>query len=272
MMGDLFGDGEENEKPVHQVTLSAFKMSKHEITNEQYCAFLNADPGRNIEGSIYLETSRIVRQENRYLPTDGFEKHPVVGVTWYGAKAFCDWMGGRLPTEAQWEYAARAAGDTIKYPWGNEEPDTTKANFSLWWESPSAMKPVGSYPPNGLGLFDMAGNAWEWCYDWYGKYSAQSQTDPEGAANGASRVVRGGAFRSSPGDVRCAVRLRYGPGTGTPMSGFAWCCLQSSIVRIVRRSCFWVPDRNEEMQKTTSQEWRSLILAASRFTSAGPGE
>jgi formylglycine-generating enzyme required for sulfatase activity len=211
MMGDLFGDGYENEKPVHQVTLSAFKMSQHEITNEQYCAFLNADPGRNIEGLIYLETSRIVRQEDRYVSTEGFEKHPVVGVTWYGAKSFCDWMGGRLPTEAQWEYAARAAGDSIKYPWGNEEPDSTKANFWILSESRIATKPVGSYPPNALGLFDMAGNVWEWCHDWYGNYSTQPQVDPDGPTSGVSRVVRGGAFDNNPRSVRCGVRGWYLP-------------------------------------------------------------
>lgn len=211
MMGDLFGDGDEDEKPVHQVTLSAFKISKHEITNEQYCVFLNAAPGLNIEGLIDLETSRIVRQDDRYTPEGDFNKHPVVGVTWPGVKAFCEWIGGRLPTEAQWEYAARAAGDTINYPWGNDEPDTTKANFSLSWESRGATKPAGSYPPNGLGLFDMAGNVWEWCHDWYGVYPAQSQTDPDGPESGVFRVVRGGAFNDDPGGARGSDRYGNGP-------------------------------------------------------------
>ncbi len=211
MMGDIFGDGDEDEKPVHQVTLSAFRLSKHEITNEQYCAFLNDDPERNLQGLFYLDGSRIVKYEARYRPEEGFEKHPVVQVTWYGANAFCEWLGGRLPTEAQWEYAARAAGDSIKYPWGSEQPDTTKANFDPSNNYRGATKPVGNYAPNRLGLYDMAGNVWEWCDDWYDDYFAESQTNPSGPKDGTLRVGRGGAFGDSSVGVRCLERSKGSP-------------------------------------------------------------
>ncbi|NUO79086.1 SUMF1/EgtB/PvdO family nonheme iron enzyme, partial [candidate division KSB1 bacterium] len=219
-MGDLFGDGYDDERPVHQVTLSAFKLSKHEITNEQYCAFLNDDPERNLQGLFEADGSRIVEQDGRYVPEGGFEKHPVANVTWYGANAFCEWLGGRLPTEAQWEYAARAAGDSIRYPWGNEEPDTTKANFDPSGNYTGATKRVGTYLANELGLYDMAGNVWEWCNDWYGDYPVESQTDPNGPADGFSRVVRGGAFHYLAGIVRCSFRDGLDPDLRLDYVGF----------------------------------------------------
>ena len=198
-MGDLFDEGYDDEKPVHSVTLTDFRMSPYEITNEQYCAFLNVTPKANIDGWIYLSNSKIEKQDDTYTPENGFHNHPVVGVSWYGAQAFVQWLGARLPTEAEWEYAARAGGDSIRYPWGNEPPDTTRANFGDHF---NGTTPVGNFSKNKIGLYDMVGNVWEWCHDWYADYPEDSQTNPTGPAIASTRVLRGGAFSYDFWDVR----------------------------------------------------------------------
>ena len=139
------------------------------------------------------------------VPKLGYENHPVVFVTWYGARAFAHWIGGDLPTEAQWEYAARSGGRTgRKFPWGDEF-DGEKVNFAdrntnygwsstEWDDGYVDTAPVGSYISNDLGLHDMAGNVYEWCYDWYGEYRGNAQSDPAGSYRGDQPVLRGGSF------------------------------------------------------------------------------
>jgi formylglycine-generating enzyme required for sulfatase activity len=182
-MGDSFADGSSDELPVHTVTLTPYKVSKYEITFDQY--------------DIFCEDTL------RNKPNDygwGRGTRPVVAVTWEDAKAFCDWLASKtgknihLPTEAQWEKAARGT-DSRKYPWGNSLPtcDITNYNHCI-----GRTMPVGSYTTDVsvYGVYDMAGNVFEWCADWYGEdyYSSSLSSNPTGPTNGTQRVHRGGAY------------------------------------------------------------------------------
>jgi formylglycine-generating enzyme required for sulfatase activity len=188
MMGSPYSekDRDSDEGPQHQVTLSGFKMSKYEVTFAQYDAFCEA--------------------MGQSKPSDegwGRGNRPVINISWEDATAFAKWMGCRLPTEAEWEYACRA-GTTTAYYTGNTI-NSNQANFV------GQTQPVGSYAPNAWGLFDMHGNAYEWCSDWYGEYSSTSQTNPYGPALGLNRVLRGGAERPSGRNCRSANRSSDDP-------------------------------------------------------------
>jgi len=184
----------------HQVTLSAFKMCKYAITFEQYDAFCEA-------------TVRIKPRDEDW----GRGKRPVINVNWHDATAFAEWMGCRLPTEAEWEYACRA-GTTTPFNTGNNLT-TSQANFN--GDEPYSYNPegeyrektvpVGSFDPNAWGLYEMHGNVWDWCGDWWGDYPTSSQTNPKGPASGSARVIRGGGwFTGAPG-CRSAIRGSVGP-------------------------------------------------------------
>ncbi|MFC1729550.1 SUMF1/EgtB/PvdO family nonheme iron enzyme [candidate division KSB1 bacterium] len=247
-MGDLNGVGNPDERPVHTVMLDAFSMSTYEITNTQYCAFLN-NVGRHTDGeqtwldiySHYSECQIIQITENNevytpvpgeenagivngvYTPESGKENYPVVEVNWYGAKAFCDWLTTktgdtyRLPTEAEWEYACRA-GSTTEWCFGDDESQLT--NYAWYKEhSGKTVHPVGQKLPNSWGLYDMHGNVAEWCDDLYGEsyyhecYNSGTVTNPVGPSPrfGHSRVIRGGGYDSFSSYVRSADRHYYSP-------------------------------------------------------------
>ena len=202
-MGDQWGDGDSDEQPEHRVTVFDYWMGAHEVTNAQFAAFLNAGGNRSVdEDDIFWldisdEDAQIEQKNNQYMPKEGFEQHPVVEVTWHGAQAFARWVGGRLPTEAEWEYAARNGGQNLKYTAGDtlttEYANLTGISGRDEWEPSS---PVGSFLPNTLGLYDMAGNVWEWCQDWYAKtyYQHSRGTNPEGPSSGQARILRGGSW------------------------------------------------------------------------------
>jgi len=189
-------------KPIHRVRITkGFWLSKCEITNAQYAAFLNAH-GSNTEAAgkelidLQSRDCGVETQGGHYVAKTGRGDHPVVEVSWYGAKAYCDHYGLRLPTEAQWEYAARGP-EGRKYPWGDEWDKRKCCNGGNRGPG-SRTFPVGSFPQGAswCGALDMAGNVSEWCADWFEKYyyDKSPATDPTGPASGRYRGLRGGSW------------------------------------------------------------------------------
>jgi sulfatase modifying factor 1 len=205
--------GEEDEQPVHEITVNTFFMGKYEVTFEQYDRFCE-DTGRN-------------------KPDDkgrGRGNRPVTNVNWYDAVAFCNWLsirdgltpcysgsdvnircdftanGYRLPTEAEWEFAATGGIKSEGYVYSGSNSADSIAWY--WDNSGGANHPVGEKSPNELGLYDMSGNLWEWCWDWYNEnyYTVSPGLNPEGSDTGSYRVLRGGSWYESTSDLRCASR------------------------------------------------------------------
>ena len=223
--GDMYTRGStqgcRDEMPRHQVKLNTFSIDIHPVTNEQFVLFLDylgTEKDAFNHDIIRLKDSRIKRSSGRFSIERGYAKHPVVGVTWYGAQAYASWIGKRLPTEAEWEIACAGALESPLYPTG-ENIEKPQANFFS-----SDTTPVMSYPPNGYGLYDMAGNVYEWCHDWYEynyyDYSAQEPDNPKGPIQGVYRVLRGGCWKSLKEDLRCAKRHRNNPGAANGTYGF----------------------------------------------------
>jgi formylglycine-generating enzyme required for sulfatase activity len=213
--------GGRDEMPRHSVHLNAFAIDVHPVTNEQFALFLEAMGGEkdmNNNEIIRLRESRIKRSGGKLSIESGYTRHPVVGVTWYGAIAYAKWVGKRLPTEAEWEVASYGGREDFIYPTGNQI-ERTESNFFS-----SDTTPVMSYPANGFGLYDMVGNVYEWCQDWYGYHfydvSVQEPNNPKGPMQGVYRVLRGGCWKSSKEDLRCAHRHRNNPGLMNGTYGF----------------------------------------------------
>jgi len=212
-MGDQFGEGSDNELPVHAVRVNDFYMSKYEITFDQYDAFCEAT--------------------GRDKPSDGDwgrGKSPVIYVSWRDATAFCEWLSEqtrekiRLPTEAEWEYAARERGKKVRFGNGKNIADPSEINFnasadykqsySVAGEYRRKTLPVGTFRPNSLGLYDMSGNVWEWCRDRYGEdyYTNSPEDNPKGPSSGSSYVYRGGSWSVFlPQLMRACVRFGTSP-------------------------------------------------------------
>ncbi len=214
-------NGGRDEMPQHKITLNSFAIDIHPVTNEQFVRFLEALGGeKDAQNSdiIRLRESRIKRSGGKLNIESGYAKHPVVGVTWYGAIAYAKWVGKRLPTEAEWEIAAFGGVEGSTYPTG-ANIERSQANFFS-----SDTTPVMSYPPNSYGIYDMAGNVYEWCIDWYGYHyydaSVQEPNNPPGPQQGVYRVLRGGCWKSLKEDLRCSHRHRNNPGTMNGTYGF----------------------------------------------------
>lgn len=214
-------DGNRDEMPRHLITLSSFAIDIHPVTNEQFVRFLEIMGGEkdnNHQDIIRMRDSRIKRSGGKLSIESGYAKHPVVGVTWYGAIAYAKWVGKRLPTEAEWEIAARGGDENSLYPTG-EEIEKFQANF-FSADTTSVM----SYVPNGYGIYDIVGNVYEWCQDWYGynyyEMSIQEPENPKGPLQGVYRVLRGGCWKSLKEDLRCSRRHRNNPGTVNGTYGF----------------------------------------------------
>jgi len=213
--------GGRDESPRHAITLRSFALDIHPVSNEQFVRFLK-DMGGEKDGNnndiIRLRESRIKRMGGAISVESGYSKHPVVGVTWYGAVAYAKWVGKRLPLEAEWEIAASCGLEENIYPTG-KNIEKTEANFFS-----SDTTPVMSYPPNAWGLYDMVGNVYEWCQDWYDYHyytlSIQEPNNPKGPLQGVYRVLRGGCWKSLKEDLRCSHRHRNNPGTMNGTYGF----------------------------------------------------
>lgn len=195
-----------DEQPRRTIFLSPFWIGKTEVTVAQFRAFAEA-------------TATPMPDQ----PTWSGNDFPVVNVTWEEAQAFCRWLGGRLPTEAEWEYAARGGTAGTRYP-GGREITHDEANFDGTGGRDTFAKgaPVGSFPANAFGLFDMLGNVWEWCLDGYddGYYAKSPERDPQGPENGQEKVVRGGSFTSDPGRLRLSYRSKLKPDDRWVFTGF----------------------------------------------------
>jgi formylglycine-generating enzyme required for sulfatase activity len=234
--------------PAHAVTLTHdFLLSSCEISNQDYrdavqwafdLGFVTADANTvQAYGQELLDLDdadcRVQFDAGLFVVEPGSADHPVMEVSWYGAACYCDWLSGmdgippfylgvweqnnghdpytsdgyRLPTEAEWEYAARFNDGRI-YPWGEDPPDCSYANFASDPECVGWTSPVGSYPQgvSALGLYEMAGNVYEWCGDWYESYNGAAQEDPLGAEGGMHRLTRGGSWTSYDSQLTCAGR------------------------------------------------------------------
>jgi serine/threonine-protein kinase len=228
--GFKMGSNNNQEQPPHDIFLDAFWIDRTEVTNAQFCKFLNANGNLNVDGVYWLEPGaghrvivygHIDEVNGVFISSAGYENYPVIEVSWHGADAYCKWVGGRLPTEAEWEYAARGPASNI-YPWGNEfigsfvnyrdssfnfdnnGKDTSfNDGFAKW-------SPVGSYP-NGAswcGALDMAGNIHEWIGDWWSPnyYDLSPTKNPNGPDTGALKIGRGGSWYDQSWQVRSSYR------------------------------------------------------------------
>jgi len=217
-------DALEDEQPQQRVYLDGYWMGKTPVTNAQYAAFVKAT-GHQAPGHWQSST----------IPS-GKEHHPVVNVSWEDAAAFCTWASQvtrrevRLPTEAEWEKAARGADGRI-YPWGNTNPNARRCNFAL---NINSTTPVERYSPHGdspYGCADMAGNVWEWCADWFDSryYKATPARNPLGPQKGQDRVLRGGSWNSNAKNVRSAHHYWFAP-TGM-YDGLGFRCVVACLPR-----------------------------------------
>ncbi len=204
-------DGEEDERPIHEVQISSFYMDVAPVTNAQFQQFVN-------ETKYITDAEKASNDDDwqRYASSDRSD-HPVVCISWNDAMTYAKWAGKRLPTEAEWEYAARGGLIGARYPWGNDEA-SKHANFGKPKPAegaPRPTKPIKSYAPNGYGLYDMAGNVWQWCNDWGGKYPASPppnsppnppEINPQGPTKGEAKVLRGGSWYTVVNRIRVSAR------------------------------------------------------------------
>ncbi|MCK4835801.1 MAG: SUMF1/EgtB/PvdO family nonheme iron enzyme [Candidatus Aminicenantes bacterium] len=211
-MGDNFNEGMDNERPVHTVYLDEYRISKYEVTFDQY--------------DLFCEETQRSKPDDRGW---GRENRPVIYVSWYDAEAFCIWLAEKtgknihLPTEAQWEKAARGS-DQRRYPWGNSAPDCSLANFT---GCASQTLPVGTHTAgvSPYGVHDMAGNVGEFAQDWYMSeyYSSSPTNNPQGPDEGVMKINRGGGWINAADRLRCAVRATNDPFEKYSYIGFRIC-------------------------------------------------
>ena len=211
----------QDDESIHQVDLDPFRIARYPVTVEEFARF--------VDGGGYDDRRWWTAGEfGSWTKPDGWDEQkrhpsrPVVGVSWFEAAAYAAWSGARLPTEAEWERAARGTSGRI-YPWGDEPADRERLNYLINVGHPT---PVGIYPQGGTpeGIQDLAGNVWEWCWDWYGEYARDPQQNPRGAADGQYRVLRGGSWFDSEGFARAASRRISAPGFRSDFFGFRVVC------------------------------------------------
>jgi len=207
--------GRDEERPVHRVRVAAFQLGRCQVSNAEYDAFRRA-AGRPMPPF-------------RDQPDFAAESQPVVGVSWFDAVAYCDWLSRetgsrfRLPSEAEWEFAARAGAEQCLYPWGNDPVFARPGYQTRWLRAP---EPVGTSDPNAFGLYDMCENVHEWCSDWYDPayYAVSPSDDPQGPPTGQRRASRGGAWRHHIKIARCAARSSIPPHFQYADYGFRVAC------------------------------------------------
>ena len=228
--------------PKHSVNLSPFFLDRTLVTNSEFFEFTrrfaNEEPSDTLARlgppwteidprSRYGDRKNLAHWVDDRVPK-GFENHPVTNVTWYDAVAYCQWQGKRLPTEAEWAHAARGGGNPI-FPWGDAAADSSRANYSS--SGFGTTTPVASYPPNAFGLYDMAGNVWQFAADEWAPYSSKPATNPVAGGNLFSkgfdflsvttkRVIRGGSWGGVPLNLWVEYRDSHPPDAPKPFVGF----------------------------------------------------
>ncbi|NJO17524.1 MAG: SUMF1/EgtB/PvdO family nonheme iron enzyme [Thioploca sp.] len=231
-MGDIQGGGYDNEQPVHEVSVASFAIGRYEVTHEEFVRFLNSVKRRGTKEEPWFSTktenssSHITGFVGEFVAEKAYETHPVINVSWYGAVAYTEWLSQqtgqeyRLPTEAQWEYAARA-GTGTKYFWGNEiGSNWANCNNSSCGDSFDQTAPVGSFGVNPFGLYDTVGNVWEWtCSEYEDKYRGKELSCLRKNSNNF-RVMRGGSGIDNSLDVRAANRYWRDPVGRYDLVGF----------------------------------------------------
>ena len=212
-------DGGRDEYPRHEVTLDAYYIDKFEVTNGRYLEFVRATSHR-----VPQHPTKAKRNlwEGGLMP-ESVADRPVINVDWHDADAYCTWAGKRLPTEAEWEKAARG-GDDRRFPWGNVEPTHKHLNYNQQWIGEKTLMPVGSYEAgkSPYGVYDMAGNVWEWVADWYdARYYEKSPTrNPKGPQSGKGKVLRSSGWQVETPMVRIFTRVESDPLIRNESTGF----------------------------------------------------
>ena len=215
LMGSVQGTARTDEWPQRSVYLDAFAIDQVEVTNQRYLAFVTTTGHRNPPNPY---------GDGALVSVTGIEHLPVVQITWYDAKTYCSWAKKRLPTEAEWEKAARGTDGRL-FPWGNEPATSRRANFDREWQGEKTLHAVGSLPggDSPYGVKDMAGNAREWVQDWYDPeyYGHAQDRNPQGPdKKGVVRSIRGGSWHSPVSDITTTARGRGGFALQTHGTGF----------------------------------------------------
>lgn len=238
LMGSSDDDrlADEDEKPQRLVYLSGYWIDQTEVTHSMYAAFLNTEGNQFEGGDTWLDADdpavRLKYLDGQWKPIPGYEDHPVVEVTWFGARAYCKWVGRRLPTEAEWEKAARGTDGRI-YPWGEGNPGVVQVSCNQANVSGCSRDTmsVGSYSTikSPYGAFDTSGNIAEWVADWYDPdyYSKALNKNPKGPTTGDYRVMRGGSWSRNFRLSRAASRDRSDPAFACFYNGEGFRCATS---------------------------------------------
>jgi formylglycine-generating enzyme required for sulfatase activity len=222
-MGSLNGD--DDEQPVHTVMLDAFYMDQYEVTNGQYAVCVDAGVCDSVTDTTAYAASFT---RGIYFGNPEYDDYPVIYANWDEAQTYCEWREARLPTEAEWEKAARGGLEGKTYPWGDQSPlcEIGAKNGAKFDDdggcNDTDTAQVGSYWANGYGLYDMVGNVWEWVSDFYDEnYYAHSPTNnPSGPEDGSSPVIRGGTWGNDAEHIRVSDRRFHDPNSGSLSSGF----------------------------------------------------
>jgi formylglycine-generating enzyme required for sulfatase activity len=215
--------GADDEKPVHSIFLDDFYIDIYEVTNTRFAECVDAGVCDTPADTTSFDSSY---SRAHYYGNPEYDDYPVIYVSWYDAHDYCGWRGARLPTEAEWEKAARGGLDEKTYPWGNEAPvrEFGAANGASFNDASNVTDTdqVGSYSPNGYGLFDMAGNLWEWVSDWYDEdyYANSTGRNPSGPDEDGFPVIRGGSWSDSEIRLRVSDRRFNDPKSGALNIGF----------------------------------------------------
>lgn len=221
-------DGGRDEYPDRRIFLNAFYLDSLEVTNGRYLEFVKATGHRIPE---HPRDKKLTLWQGATVPA-AFKEHPVINVDWYDADAYCAWAGRRLPTEAEWERAARGTTGR-RFPWGDAEPTRTLANYLNQWRNGAGLEPVGSHPQGASpeGVQDLQGSVWEWVADWYDPsyYEKGPLRNPKGPAEGTRKVIRGSGWESEAPLLRSAHRLSSDPKNRNHSLGFR-CAMDAASI------------------------------------------